>query len=107
MAPNESEKRDEVVEKQIRLVQRGIRYGLIIAFGGALLCILLMFPVFMLLGESTEGFPDAQSFVTTIFIVSMLVPLGGIGILGLALYKLVPLYIRYRRSRQPDEEMFP
>jgi hypothetical protein len=107
MATDESEGRNEIMEEQIRLVKKGIKYGLIIAFAGALLCILLMLPVFMLVGEPTEGFPGAPRFATIVFIVSMLVPLGGIGILGLALYKLVPLYIRYRRSRQPDEEMFP
>ncbi len=108
MATNESEERDEVVEKQIRLVQRGIKYGIGIAFAGALLCVLLMFPVFFML-RVNGGTPrsDAPSFTTVVFIVSIVAPLGGIGILGLALYKLVPLFIRYRRSRQPDEEMFP
>ncbi len=107
MATNESEERDEVVEKQIRLVQRGIKYGIGIAFA-ALLCVLLMFLVFFML-RVNGGIPrsDAPSFTTVVFIVSIVAPLGGIGILGLALYKLVPLFIRYRRSRQPDEEMFP
>ena len=107
MSTNEFEERDETMEKQIELVQKGVKYGVVIALAGALTCVMLMIPVYLLIGGPSGDSSGGLDFVTLTFIVSVAAPLAAIGVLGFALYKLIPLYIQYRRANRPDEDMFP
>ena len=109
MIADETEVRDEETEKterQIRIIQQGIKYGLGITFAGAVLCLIIMIPVAVMAGPSIGESPGGISPIALI-IVSMVVPFAGIGVLGFGLYRLIPLYIQYRRTQRPHEEMFP
>jgi hypothetical protein len=108
MTSNETEEFDEEtekMEKQIGMIQQGIKYGLGVAFAGALLCLVIMVPVAVMAGTSIEESDGLNP--TALIIVSVVVPFAGIGVLGFGLYKLIPLYMRYRRTKRPQEEMFP
>lgn len=106
MVADETEKPVEVMEKQIGLIQTGIRYGLGIAFVGALLCIVVMLPVFVMFGTSL-GESTRELSLPILLVVSVAVPLAGIGVVGAGLYRVIPLYIRYRYSKRPPEDLFP
>ena len=107
MVTNETEERNEVMEKRIGLIQQGVKYGLGIAFAGALLCVGLMLPVVVLFISPPGESPDGAGLTSLVFIVSLVVPLAGIAVLGVGLYRLIPLYIQYRHTNRLDEDMFP
>jgi ABC-type spermidine/putrescine transport system permease subunit II len=106
MDTDETAKGDEEMNQQIATIQKGIKYGLGVAFAGAVLCLLLMVPVAVMFRDRMEEASRGPGF-TTLFAVSIVVPLAGIGILGVGLYLLVPLYMRYRHAKQAPEELFP
>lgn len=106
MVTEKSIEGDEEMNLQIATIRKGIRIGLGVAFAGALLCLLMMAPVAFMFGDRVEQ-ASRESEITTLFVLSIVVPLAGIGILGVALYLLVPLFIRYRQERRAQEELFP
>ena len=106
MDTGEVDKGSEEMNQQIAAIQKGIKYGLGVAFAGAVLCLLLMIPVAAMYSEPMEEASRGLEFAT-LFVVSIVVPLAGIAILGAGLYWMIPLYIRYRREKEAREELFP
>jgi hypothetical protein len=102
MGINELELRDRRVEQRARLAQQMVKVGTVFALGLMGLCAIVVAPVVMVtLSEA------ASSQMPPLIVVSVIVPLGGIILLAGALYKLIPMVIQYRQTRQPDEELFP
>jgi putative flippase GtrA len=102
MGINEFELRDRSAEQRAKLAQRMVKVGMVFALGLMGLCAVVVAPVVMItLSEA------ASSQMPPLIVVSVVVPLAGIGLLAGALYKLIPLFIQYRQTRQQDEDMFP
>jgi hypothetical protein len=102
MGINEFELKDRRIEQQTRLAQRMVVVGLVVALGLMGLCAIVVAPVVMVsLSEA------ASDQMPPLVVVSFVVPLVGIGLLAGALYKLIPLYIQFRQTRQQDDDMFP
>ena len=102
MGINEFELKDGNVEKRARLAQRTVTVGLVVALGLMGLCVIVAAPVVVF--TPSESVPD---LMLPLVVVSIVVPLAGIGLLAGALYKLIPLYVQYRQTRRQDEDMFP
>ncbi len=100
------EERGVVLDNRTRLIQQGIKYGMVVALGGGILCMLIIIPVMwaFLIPESSAG---SGIVSLPIILAGLLVPFAGMGILGMGLYKLIPLYIQYRHEQEADEDMFP
>lgn len=103
MAAKVVESPDRAHELQVRLVQEGMAYGFsVIAAGAVMLIVSALYILFMMwLPHAARA--SLPGFLAFIALLIMLL----IGILVVACYKLIPLYIQYRHVQKQDEEMFP
>jgi len=102
MSVNEFELRERYVEQRAALARRMVKVGLVAALGLIGLCSIVAAPaVFLTASDAAPG------LILPLVVVSLVVPLTGMLLLAGAMFKLVPMVIRYRQARRQDEDMFP
>lgn len=102
MGINEFELKDESAGQRAKLARQMVTVGLVVALGALGLCSLVAS-----MAVVVNPFDSAADLVVSVAAVSIGVPLAVLGLLAVALYKLIPMVIQYRQARRQDEDMFP
>jgi uncharacterized BrkB/YihY/UPF0761 family membrane protein len=102
MSVNEFELKDRNDGQRAKLARQMVTVGLVVAFVALGLCSLVAS-----MAVVVNPFDSAADLVVSVAAISIGVPLAVLGLLAVALYKLIPLYARYRQARRQDEDMFP